>query len=1083
MLRYPRRVLAVALLIFAVLGVIGLNVEEQLAPSSLDISGTDASRANEILRDHFGETATFAILLRGPTGEINRQGQNLVRVFREDPAVTTLSPWDRGSVAALRPSPRRALVVVDFHVGVEEAVNEKVDLVNETLAEHVHSPVVSTQTGFATISRAIQDESISASERSELIALPILLIVLLLVFRSPIAAAIPLAFGATTVFVSSGLLSLLTHWFTVDALALTVCTMMGLALGVDYALLIVSRFREELRGGADPIDAAIVTRRTAGKTVIFAGSTLVLSMTVAFFVVPGALLASLAATLAMVVVLSVLVAILIGPPLLVMVGSNIDRWRIGTPPADESRSRLMIMVSAALRRPAPVAAVIGLIVLVLAAPAVALKTGPLSPGQLPHDDPAREDYDLITQTIGAGFDAPFTIVAATDHGAITDPDTLSALTRWQRKIANTPGVQAVVGPDQVAKSVKPLQRFGNSVLAPGDASPLATLDRLGVNLGRAATGVTALRDGISQATYGAGLLVDGSGQAEDGAVAIAQGLGKATSGSERIVKALDKSVSGAERLADAQEQAAVGSFQIKVGLKNEVRNLRNNPLARSRKLQKTLNEESKLKVPTLIPPAQDAQQQLQAALDQLGAMTVGKTDPNYDAALAAVRQALAAVSGTNPATGQPYAAEYTGLPNELTELQKRLAKDTNQSKLITSFLTSEIGNLNRLSSNANRLNDGLNQIAAAGKKLSSGATQLSDAMGQLNDGLVQLGSATDSLSGGLSQLVGGTTELQLSLGEAYHRSYPLQSGLRRIQARVVANNASLNRRVDRVRNQTPGIFDSGYFVLSALDGARGSLRDQAATAVDVKNGGQAASLFVIPRYGLNSPGSIALNKTLDEDAKALGEEADLKTGVAGGTAQLNTYSRVARDRIPIVVTAITIATFLVMLLVLRAIPLAAIAVGLNLASVAVAFGVLTLLFNVPEGWPLGGRTYVDAVGATMMFGVIFGLSIDYAVFLLVRMREHYEQHGDNAEAIKFGLEKTARVITGAATIMLAVFIAFAGAPIATTSQLGVGLTVAVFLDATVVRIVLLPALMLLAGDRVWWLPKWLDRAMPKLNVE
>ena len=114
----------------------------------------------------------------------------------------------------------------------------------------------------------------------------------------------------------------------------------------------------------------------------------------------------------------------------------------------------------------------------------------------------------------------------------------------------------------------------------------------------------------------------------------------------------------------------------------------------------------------------------------------------------------------------------------------------------------------------------------------------------------------------------------------------------------------------------------------------------------------------------------------------------------------------------------------------------------------------------------------------MIFGIVFGLSIDYAVFLLVRMREHYDREGDNAAAIMFGLEKTARVITGAAAIMMAVFVVFAGAPIATVSQLGIGLTVAVLLDATVVRIVLLPALMLLIGDRVWWLPRWLDRALP-----
>ncbi len=118
-----------------------------------------------------------------------------------------------------------------------------------------------------------------------------------------------------------------------------------------------------------------------------------------------------------------------------------------------------------------------------------------------------------------------------------------------------------------------------------------------------------------------------------------------------------------------------------------------------------------------------------------------------------------------------------------------------------------------------------------------------------------------------------------------------------------------------------------------------------------------------------------------------------------------------------------------------------------------------------------------------MFGVVFGLSIDYAVFLLMRMKENYDRDGENAAAITEGLEKTARLITGAAAIMMAVFIAFAAAPIATVSQLGIGLTVAVLLDATVIRIVLLPALMLLLGDRVWHVPDWLDRILPELDVE
>ena len=521
---------------------------------------------------------------------------------------------------------------------------------------------------------------------------------------------------------------------------------------------------------------------------------------------------------------------------------------------------------------------------------------------------------------------------------------------------------------------------------------------------------------------------------------------------------------------------------LKLNIPTVTSNLRHNALRRSRKTQKSLNQDAQVTLPQLIAPAKAADDQLKTALAQLRAMTVGQSDAHYGPALEAVQRASAAVSGTDPVSGQPYAAGYAGLPTELTELQKRLLIDFEETKQVTAFLVSEISNLKKLASVAKRLSEGLEQIQRGGKKLAHGSARLAHAASSLQGGIGRLVTGSAALAGGISRLTGGATALEENLAAGFHRSAPLQSGLNRIGVRVLAGNARLQRRLTRVRRATPGLFDSGYFVLSALDGASPRLRERAGEAVDLEGGGQAATMLVISRYTFNSPGSIALNKRLEGDAAALGKEAGVATGVAGGAATLNTYSHVTRDRIPYVVAAITLATFLVLVLVLRALPLAAIAVGLNLATVGVAFGILTLLFNVPEGWPLGGHTYVDAVGATMIFGVVFGLSIDYAVFLLVRMREHYDRDGDNAAAIEFGLEKTARVITGAAAIMMAVFIAFAGAPIATVSQLGVGLTVAVLLDATVVRIVLLPALMLLIGDRVWWLPRSLERVLPRLNV-
>jgi RND superfamily putative drug exporter len=151
-------------------------------------------------------------------------------------------------------------------------------------------------------------------------------------------------------------------------------------------------------------------------------------------------------------------------------------------------------------------------------------------------------------------------------------------------------------------------------------------------------------------------------------------------------------------------------------------------------------------------------------------------------------------------------------------------------------------------------------------------------------------------------------------------------------------------------------------------------------------------------------------------------------------------------------------------------------------TVAAAFGVLTVLF-VGDNPPLGGAGKLDVVTVTGIFVVTFALSIDYQVFLLTRMREEYVRTQSSMSAIDFGISKTARVVTGAAAILVAVFIAFALSSFSMIQQLGIGLGTAVLIDATIVRLGLLPAVMKLAGDRTWWLPTWLDEKLPLLDTE
>jgi RND superfamily putative drug exporter len=884
-------------------------------------------------------------------------------------------------------------------------VRDTVPALERTLAAQIHSPVTATQTGYASLSRAIQQESVNATRTAELIAIPFLLLVLLAVFRSPLAAAIPLAFGAITLTASRGVLALAASEVAVDGFALTVCSMMGLALGVDYALLMVSRFREELRGGADPTQAAQRTRHTAGRTTAFAGATLLLAMVVILAVMPGTLLLSLAGTAIVVTAISVAVAALLAPPLLALLGHNVNRWTLGK---SSDGARLMVAVSAALARPRLAAALIGAALLLLAAPVLALKTGPPSAAQLPESNPARQDAETIAREIGPGWDAPFVLVAAAKEGTIASDGRLAALGRWQRRIAADPGVQAVIGPAQVQRRLVPLRDAGNDLLAgKGEASP-ARLQRLGDGIARAATGVGQLRGGIAEASYGAALLATGSGRAGEGAERLRGGIERLGEGAVRATDALGRLGDGSGRLAEGQRRSQLATRSLTQEIADARARLQKQSLARARRLSSELDARAA------------ADPSLQAAATRAANLVV---------AIAASRNELKSLHSTSSTL---YSAQQ-------------------------------------------RLTDGSIQ-------LHSGAERLAGAAGRLPEGLQRLGAGSGALRDGLERLRGGAETLGAGLASGFERSGPLQGGLRRAGVRVSSGAADLERRVSNLRSSSPGIFDSGYFVLSALDGAPPTERERAAEILDIDAGGQAAQLLVIPRYTFNTPGSIALGERLGEDARALAAATGMQAELSGGAAQLADYTGAISRRIPLLIAAITLATFLVLVVILRALILAALAVALNLITVAVAFGVLTLLFEVPAGWPLGGRDYVDAIGAAGIFGIVFGLSIDYAVFLLARMRESYEQGASNEEAIAYGLARTARVITGAAAIMMAVFIAFAGAPIATVSQLGVGLAVAVLLDATVIRIVLLPALMLIIGEAVWWLPRPLERLLPRIEL-
>ena len=212
---------------------------------------------------------------------------------------------------------------------------------------------------------------------------------------------------------------------------------------------------------------------------------------------------------------------------------------------------------------------------------------------------------------------------------------------------------------------------------------------------------------------------------------------------------------------------------------------------------------------------------------------------------------------------------------------------------------------------------------------------------------------------------------------------------------------------------------------------------------------------------------------------------DLTVYVTGATAASIDFTAYLADRLVIFIGVVLLLSFVLLMMVFRSLLVPLKAVIMNVISIAAAYGVVVAIFQWGWASSLFGAepAPIEPFAPMMMFAIVFGLSMDYEVFLLSRVKEEYDRTGDPKGSVADGLAATAHVITAAAAIMIVVFGAFLLEDNRIIKLFGVGLAVAVFLDATLVRMLLVPATMELLGKRNWWLPAWLDRVLPSLNVE
>jgi putative drug exporter of the RND superfamily len=245
-------------------------------------------------------------------------------------------------------------------------------------------------------------------------------------------------------------------------------------------------------------------------------------------------------------------------------------------------------------------------------------------------------------------------------------------------------------------------------------------------------------------------------------------------------------------------------------------------------------------------------------------------------------------------------------------------------------------------------------------------------------------------------------------------------------------------------------------------------------------------MIAYPTTGEQNPATNTLVNRINSDVlprstAGTGIRAYLTGPNAGNVA----FANLVGQRLPWLIAVVVLLSMLLLTVMFRSVTIAVKAAVMNLLSISAAYGVLVLISQ--DGWLRQAFGFPENVPVTtwvpmFLFVILFGLSMDYEVFLLSRIRESYDATGDNAASVAYGLARTARVITAAAAIMIVVFLSFVLGANVQVKQIGLGLAVAVLLDATLVRMVLVPAVMELLGKANWWLPGPLARVLPQTSL-
>jgi uncharacterized membrane protein YdfJ with MMPL/SSD domain len=994
---------------WVVLLVVLVAVSQSLGSNTsnnLSLPGTDSQAASDLLASRFPpqQNGSNPLVFHARTGKVTDADSkqaiqaSVTRLKKLPHVVAAVDPFSQRGAAQISKDKTTAFVPVLLDVSGDELTQEIAESVLDA-----GKPAARTGLQVAVGGSVGTELSEPATESSEVIGLVAAMIILAFTFGTLAAMGLPIVSAVFGLAAGLSLIVLLGHVVTVPSIAPTLATMIGLGVGIDYALFLVSRHRLNRQQGMGLEDSIALAVATSGSAIVFAGTTVVIAL-LTLLVAGIPLVTALGYSSAVAVVTAVLAAITLLPAVLALVGRHIESGRLPAFLRPRSKGPEAGFVGgysrAVTRHPwRAIAAVLALLILLIV-PFFSLNLGQEDVGATPKSTTERQAYDLMSEGFGPGYNGP--LLVAVKLG--TPPKPSSEYTSQQQQAQS------------LQKQLEQEQKQGKSQQEQLTAQANA-LNAQGQKL-------TEQQQQLEQQ--------QGSLKAQQAEL-------------ERQAQADTQEQAQLQASANKLEAQQVALNKQIVSTGSQARSVVSDGAKTTKQLTSVLrrltkNQADQRKVEAQINHAKNAKQKakLQAKLRAL---------QDEETRLEKQLTKLVKDDQANREASQALLADAKNLREQEVSIANRAIALAGQSAALATDAVRLVKQKQALVQQASSL-----QVQAA--KLQTQAANLQTQAAQLQTQQVKLQGEQQTAKGQQSQAEQLKSELTDELTKA-------GGDARGTDPRLV--------------NLQDALADTdGVDVVSPPQ---------------INKAGDAATFTVIATTRPAAPATADLVKTLRTYVIPQATEgSNLEAFVGGQTASYVDLADGISSRLLLVIAVVIGLSFCILLAAFRSFLFAVQAAVANVLSVTAAFGVLTAVFQ--KGWGLSlvgldtasGTDPIASYVPLMMFTVLFGLSMDYQVFLISKIEQHRAEGGDDRDAIREGLAGGAPVIVAAALIMISVFGSFILNADPTVKQFGVGLSVGVALAAVTV-LVFAPAVLVLAGKGSWWVPAWLDRILPHMDVE